>query len=232
MRISTLSFCLVLVALGTSPRFSQNRTPESAGEAKLKVDDTLKIEAKVVGQKYCHVDSETFSVLLSLKIKFTNVSDHPVILARKIVDPPIVHVAQSIETAEKGEFEYDPNYDYFPQELPVPPRFGDAPDAKHFVVLSRTETYEAMTSTYVVGAFAVSFANKRGPFLEKGSHVLQVGVEVWPYQWPHFRSDGNTHDLELRWETYGHLANGIVYSDFVPFTIPDQFENPQCPLKP
>jgi hypothetical protein len=170
--------------------------------------------------------------LLSPKIKFTNVSDHPVILARKIVDPPILRAAQSIETAEKGEFEYDPNDDYFPQELPVPPRFGDSPDAKHFVVLSRTETDEAMTSTYVIGALVASLATKRGPFWEKGSHAPQVGVEVCPYQWSHFRSDGNTHDLELWRETYGHLANGIAYSDFAPFTIPDQFENPSCPLKP
>jgi len=67
------------------------------------------------------VDDEAFTVRMDIKLRFTNVSEHPVILAKWVESPPIVRAARTIEDAEKGDFEYDPNVDYFPTELPPSP---------------------------------------------------------------------------------------------------------------
>jgi len=160
--------------------------------------------------------------------KGLDVSEHPVILAKRVESPPIVRAAKTIEDAEKGDFEYDPNVDYFPTELPPSPRFGEKPDEEHFITLAPEQSYEARVISGVFGATVAAKARKGSGLLAKGSHVLQLGVGAWPYQWPYFASSTDVKELSERWIKYGHLASGFVYSDFVPFAIPDTFDNPPC----
>jgi hypothetical protein len=62
--------------------------------------------------------------------------------------------------------------------------------------------------------------------------MLQVGVYTWPYELPYFDVKTNSQELKQSWIKYGDLATGLVYSDFAPFTLPEHFKNPRCPLKP
>ena len=86
------------------------------------------------------MDDESFSVRLLIKLRFTNVSDHRVILAKLVESPLLVRAAKSGQDAEKGNLEYGPNVDYFPTELPASPRFGEKPDVEHFIILAQHES--------------------------------------------------------------------------------------------
>ena len=46
------------------------------------------------------------------------------------------------------------------------------------------------------------------------------------------RPKTSSQELKQRWIKYGDLATGLVYSDVAPFTLPEHFKNPRCPLKP
>jgi hypothetical protein len=188
----------------------------------------LSVKAEIITQSYCHVDDEAVIVRMDIKLRFTNVSEHAVILAKRVESPPIVRAARTIDDAEKGDFEYDPNVDYFPTELPPSPEFGKKPDEEHFVILVPQQSYDARVTSGVFGATVAARAGKGSGLLAKGSHVLQLGVGVWPYQWPYFATTTDIKELSERWSKYGHLAYGFVYSDFVAFVIPDTFDNPLC----
>ena len=140
------------------------------------------LSAEIVNQSYCHVDDESFSVRLLIKLRFTNVSDHRVILAKLVESPLLVRAAKSGQDAEKGNLEYGPNVDYFPTELPASPRFGEKPDVEHFIILAPHESYEATVISGVVGAAVADKAREGSGLLAKGKHVLKFGVGTWPYQ--------------------------------------------------
>lgn len=193
-------------------------------------DRDLSVKAEIITQNYCHVDNETFSVQMDIKLRFTNVSDRPVVLARRIESPPIVRAAKTMRDAVNGNFEYEPHPDYFVSELPRSPRFGDKPDSKYFAILAPQQSYDVRTTSGAIGALTSVKASLASGLLVKGSHVLQFGVETWPYQWPYFDSDTDVKQLSRRWSRYGHLARGLVYSDFLIFAIPDKFDNPACEI--
>lgn len=188
----------------------------------------LSLNAEVFNQTYCHVDLDTFSVQMLIKLRFTNVSDHNVILSRRIESPAIVRVAKTVQDAQSGTFEYNPTIDYFPHKISAGPRFAKNPDSRLFITLSPKESYETTVTTAVVGAVDKSRVPKMRGLLDKGSHVLQLGVSTWPYQWPHFKTSADSQDLAKRWRPVGHLVTSTLFSDFAHFIIPDVFQNPQC----
>jgi hypothetical protein len=51
---------------------------------------------------------------------------------------------------------------------------------------------------------------------------------MWPYEWPYFTERTNKDVLSKRWASYGRLETGFIYSEFLPFTVPETFENPPC----
>jgi len=226
MRI-LIAFVLLTWSYGLCAQRQQEVGQEQKTDP-LPQERDLSVNAQITTQKYCHMDDDSFAVRMEIKLRFTNVSDHPVILAKRIEDPPIVRAARSIEDAKKGNFEYDPNVDFFPGKLPPSPRFGEKPDKEHFITLAPEQSYEARVVSGVFGAIAASKARKGSGLLAQGKHVLQLGVGTWPYDWPYFESSTDVRQLAERWSSYGHLANGILYSDLVPFSIPDKFDNPLC----
>jgi hypothetical protein len=187
----------------------------------------LSLRAAIVDQSYCHEDDEVFRVRLRIKLHFTNVSEHPVILARAVESPAIVRAAKTVQDAEKENFEYAPNVDDFPTERPASPQFGKKPDSEHFITLSPNEGYDTTVISWVFGVTTAKIPDRSG-LLTKGKHLLQVGVRTWPYQWPDFESRTDVRTLKKRWRRYGNLVNGLVYSDLLVFAIPEEFDNPPC----
>jgi len=210
---------IVFAVVCCSLTWCQNEAPRAVRSAAP--EENLAVTIRVVGQKYCHVDLESFSVLMKVKLRFVNVSDRPVILSRQVRSPGIIRVAASVEAAKMGEFEYAPNVDAFTKESPSVPSFGDSPDPGLFVVLAPGGAYEA---TVPSGVFGTTKPVGGHGLLPAVTHVLQLGVSTWPYS----TSPIETRRLRAAWSGFGQLATGIVYSGFVPFAIPKKFENPPC----
>jgi len=188
----------------------------------------LIVNARVIAQRYCHVDPEAFSVFMDVDLRFTNTTDQPVILSRH-VEPGGARVARDVEAAKLGDFEVEPSGDYFPVTLPPVPKFGAAPDSKDFVVLAPHASYETRVSSGVIGILDAAKAKKGSGFIARGTHVLQIEVDLWPFGWPYFVGEVDAQKTSERWRAYGHLATGTIDTDFAPFTIPEKFPNPQCP---
>jgi len=182
-------------------------------------DSDLTVNLKIISQKYCHNDNVSFSVLMEVRLRFTNKSNNPVILSRWIINPLIVRVAKTPDLGSFGVFEDNAIYE---GEVGKPyPHFGGHPDAKKFIVLSPGDSYDTIVQSGVVG--------KNSPIPEygmvtKGTHYLQLGISTWAY----LTSPREKSDLASAWSHFGKLATGIVYSEYVPFVIPENFSNPRC----
>jgi hypothetical protein len=217
-------YCVLLVGVCAVLSRSQEKTDYGIVPP---VDLSLNLE--IVKQSYCHVSDEDFNVEMKVKLKFTNISDHNVILSRKIENPTTVRAAKTVEAGKNHDFEYDPTVDFFTARMPPDaPRFGKTPDPKYFIILAPKETYETTVRSGVFALADASMAARHKGLVTKGNHVLQLGVNVWPYEWPSFSSTTDKNVLAKRWASYGRLETGWIYSDFIPFTIPETFENPQC----
>ena len=193
----------------------QDQRPAS-GESKMRVD------GRVVGQTYCDADSRFFPVLLEISLRFTNLSNGAVILSRKIPGPVAVRVAKDLGALRIGNFEYNPTFDWTQAELPKAPSLGNAPDSELFAILSSGESFETHISAHVIGT-----KTRREGLVGKGKHVLQLGVETWPYQWPWY-TPIDAHKLADQWNKYGQLVTGIVYTEPLPFTIPEKVKVEPC----
>ena len=191
-------------------------------------ESLLSVHGEVVAQNYCHNYDDMFSVFMDLKLRFTNVSDHAVILSKKIESPNVIRAAHDAEAGKRGEFLYHPDFHFAVAELPKSPAFKNAPDSKLFVILNAGESFESLVHTGVLAARDDATSLRVNGLLSNGRYVLQVGVWTWPYQWPYFDADTDSQELKQRWTKYGELSTGLVYSDFVPFVIPEHFENPRC----
>jgi hypothetical protein len=159
---------------------------------------------------------------MKIKLHFINLTSSPLVLSRKIPSPAEVRVANSLEALRSGKLEYNSNLDPAVAELPRSPSFGDAPDLEYFTILLPKQSFETQVSATVFG----TRARKEG-FVEKGNHVLQLGLDVWPYKWP-FSSPVDGHKLAKRWSKYGILVTGYFYTEPIILTIPDKFRVGPC----
>jgi hypothetical protein len=98
-----------------------------------------------------------------------------------------------------------------------------------FVILARGGSFETLVKTGVIGITGTVEPRKGNGLLAKGSYVLQIGVHTWPYDRPDYSAKTKSRELKKRWAKYEELATGLVFSDFAPFTIPEQFKAPHCP---
>ena len=213
------SLALLLVFLPIQPLLAAKE--EGAGNADLR----LSIDVK--GQKYCYPDDLGPIAYLDFGLTFTNVSRQAVILSRKIQPPLIARVAKSVDAANAGNYEWDPNTDSFVDKLPAAPSFGKRPDPKRFIILAPSESYEVTSRSAFFGAVNLAAAGKIRGMSPGGSYVLQVAVGTWPYEWPYFAPTDTRAQAE-RWNKYGNLAYGLLYSEFAPFHVPEKFENVRC----
>lgn len=188
--------------------FGQLSSAHAANKDFVQPESHLSMLADVVGQTSCQADNDVFVVTLTLKLRFTNIIRGPVILAREIERPGSVRVGKNAKDVQSGDFEYDPNVDYFPTTLHPAPQFSDSPDAKYFAILQPQQTYEVTVKTSLFAAEDTAKAGKGTGLLSRGSHVLQLGIDSWPYQWPDYDSPVSAKELSVRWKEYGHLARG------------------------
>lgn len=211
--------CLLL-AISTLPLgFAVPARGQSADLA----NDTLAATLVIRSQSYCHVDNQSFSVQLSLQVRFVNISARPLILSKRIDPPPITRVSKTRQDGEAGKFELALNPDRFVSKNPANPPTGDSPDPDYFIVLAPRQTYDVKTSTTVLGT--KSHGVWQHDFVSPGIHVLQVGISTWPYY-----GYEDVEGLRQKWAQFGDLQHGIVYTNFAPLRIPQNFKNPRCAI--
>src|ERR1041385_7241547 len=170
--VSACATCTFIIIAFSVAVASAQQTPAAAAAAdRVPLEQRLAVVADITGQTYCHVDPDSFSVKLAIKLRFTNLSDRPLILARMIKDPPSVRVAKSTRDVQNGNFEYNPITDYFPTELPPAPKFGDTPGTEYFVTLLPKESYESTVTSVVIGAQDAAKRREGSGLLSKGPHV-------------------------------------------------------------
>ena len=174
----------------------------------------------IQGQTYCHIDDESFVVLMDVSLDLTNSSDGSVILSRRIDSPEIVRVAKSVEAGMAGQFESALNPDTFLVKKPQDPKISDSPSADYFVVLSPGESYEVKSSAFVQGTRQPTSQQQ---LVSRGEHVLQLGISTWPYY-----GYDDVQGLRIKWAKFGDLQVGLVYTNFISFRIPEKFKNPRC----
>lgn len=223
-------FPIVIVGLSTSLLSQQNQDDQELAKY---LEKSVIVHAEVLKQSYCHVDDESFTASLDLKLRFTNSSGRSVILSRKIEPPSIIRVARNAEEANRNEFLYAPDVHFaVTNPLPDAPPFGEAPDSELFILLAPGENFETVVPAAVFGLNDATKVKEGNGLLAKGRYELQVGVYTWPYEWPYFAEKIGPQELKERWTKYGDLATGLVYSDFAAFTLPERFKNPRCSSKP
>lgn len=208
-----------VVFLCFEPRAVHNQTGSPLQNTKLE-SPALSAKAIIRAQTYCHI-ADSFVVQMDVQVHLTNTSDGPVILSRRIDNPSVVRVAKTREAGQAGQFEYAPNVDLFAAENPPNPPTGGAPSPEYFVVLAPGQSYDAKISTNVAGTLEHTALQR--VFLSPGEHLLQLGMSVWPYY-----GYTDVQGLRKKWLPFGELQLGYVYTDFVPFTIPERFKNPRC----
>jgi hypothetical protein len=223
-KLRALLFFAAIFALCHETNAQENK---DAKEAAPRTENLLSVQAEIIAQSYCHVDDQTFSVFMDLKLHFTNLSDHAVILSRRIESPAVVRAARDAQAGANGNFLYSPDPHFMVSEMPDSPSFGDKPNSKLFIILAPTESFETVVHSGVLGGKR-DLATRGSGLLSRGKYVLQVGLSTWPYQWPYFTTETDSQSLKERWARYGELSTGLLYSDFVPFTLPEHFKNPGC----
>ena len=221
---------LLLISVLGVPHEAGAQGDQDGASLREQAEKLVTVHAEVLRQSYCHVDDEAFTAFMDVRLQFTNSSRNSVILAQDI-KAPFVHVARNAEAGQRREFLVsfdDPHF--LVADLSDAPVFGQKPDPKLFTVLSAGESFETAVQSGVFGVNDAAKATKGSGLLAKGSYVLQVGVITWPYRYPWFASKTDPEELSQRWSNYGELATGLVYSDFAPFTLPEHFKNPRCPI--
>jgi hypothetical protein len=221
----TLFICLTLVfSGGVAASFGpgQERAASPPSERNGAMSNALSAKVQILSQTYCHVDDDSFSVLLNVQVRFTNVSNQPVILSRRIENAETARVATSNTAGELGQFESAPQTDRFVKEnLPNPPVDGP-PNPEYFIILAPGQSYDTKISAAVP---ATRESKAQHGLLSPGEHVLQLAVSTWPYYG--FEDGGG---LRRKWAQFGDLQVGLIYTSFVPFRIPVKFRNPRCSI--
>src|SRR5215467_6985272 len=98
--VALIAVHLLLMTLRASPQEAQ--------------DQPLSAVPELVGTRYCYGDAEVFSVLLKLRVKYTNRGQRAVILEKEIGKAWYsVKVSRTLEDLHVGNYEYNPNIDWF-----------------------------------------------------------------------------------------------------------------------
>jgi hypothetical protein len=173
----------------------------------------VKASPEIIGIRYCSGDTETFSVWLSLRVKYLNRTDKTLILDKEIGKRWYSEkVARSPEDLAAGKFEYNPIIDWFFTEkdkLPTRPPTG-SPNSD-FVVLTPGQIFESEIDPAIVAQYEnpKNFAGTVRP----GVHLFQMELSAWNHP-------GEPDEFAKSWQKFGALVTGVVKTDPLEIQIP------------
>ena len=173
------------------------------------------------GEQHCKSYPHLFAVFIHLSIKYTNSSNHPIIVARM---PMINRERVSLSRVAFGQekFIYSPRpYGVTPGE-PKPLLFGKQPDADRFMILAPGAEYRTSAWTEVLADLTKDqhATMHSGPLA--GRYVMQVYVHPWPYD-PTVAAQ-----VAETWKKWGSLAYRRVPSNIFDITLPKEKSGTSC----
>jgi hypothetical protein len=183
---------------------AQSRKPPSQSVAAI---------LQLLSQQYCYADAETYSVLFHLRVHYINKTSETLILDKAIGDAFFGEmVARSVDDLANGDYEYNPNNDFFPvhrDKFAGPPK-SKSPGAD-FAILHTGQTFEKEGTFAVVAQYD---GPKRIPgLINSGTHVLRLDLSAWPHV-------GKASEYERAWRQSGELVTGVIDTEPLEIYVP------------
>ena len=211
MRLTFLSTSLSLLAAAASFITPSPATAPSDGPP-------LKIDAEILQQRYCSFDKNTYTIKFTIRTRFTNESDHKIILS-KYVGGGVIRdgfVASDAKNLILGIYEYNSDFSHADGTVvylgvETPERFI-APDST-FAILAPGESIRRAAYYWADSAGALPGSTPNHATLQPGDHVLSV--TLWP--WSH--KPGPT-EIKKKWEPIGELIYYPFKTGPIPFHLP------------
>lgn len=198
--LNLLCLPLLFVSQSSSPRVTVSQAPVAQAESEL-----LQLTTSVVSENYCSEMDATF-LQWRLKLTYTNVGQHPVLLDAKSKWIYRTLVSRDLKAATAQRYEQAP--ESFFGDLA---KFGfkNTPEQASFIVLKPGEVFNVDSDARVmVDDGRPDIANDLGV----GDHVLQVRVATWYY----FAAPAAYRE---QWSSRGDLYSANITSVPLPFTI-------------
>jgi hypothetical protein len=177
----------------------------------------LKIDAEILQQRYCPFDKNTYTIKFTVRTRFTNQSDHKIILSRRVGGSlRDGFVASDAKNLILGIYEYNSDFSHADGTVvylgvETPERFI-APDST-FAILAPGESIRNAAYYWADSAGALPGSTPNHATLQPGDHVLSV--TLWP--WSH--KPGPT-EIKKKWEPIGELIYYPFKTGPIPFHLP------------
>lgn len=178
----------------------------------------LKLTTSLLTHRFCVGDSQVSMLRLRLRLRYTNVGEHPIILNKSSNVAPTVLVSRSVADTVAGNRELIYSVDFIVAEEP-----GFAKTQRllsSYVVLRRGEFFD--TTSEVSVPFAVDDQRAPNGTITRGEHLLQIQVVTW------WESLEVQQQLSSKWKHRGYLWHEVVQSEPMPFSIDPHINLENC----
>lgn len=178
----------------------------------------LKLTTRVLNQRLCVGDSEVSTLVIRLRLHYSNESQCPIILYKGSNQAPSIMVSETATDALAGKLELSLSLTMLSSGKPEITRTQRLDDS--FVVLAKGSSFE--TNSEIPIPFAVDDQTVPPGAIKKGEHVLQLKVITWP------ESLDLAKQLGAQWRDRGYLWHEVVQSEPMPFRIEQQAKLENC----
>lgn len=183
----------------------------------------LRLTTTIIDSRYCKKPEEQNPTLhLTLRARFLNVSEHPVILYKgdNLVAEAVI--SRSVEDAANRNYESKREFHWMTSGSPPARKITSAKPSRKFVVLQPDRSIQAQV-TVPISILPKDESKEIDPFgaIPFGNHVLQVTLTTWLGT----RQEGE--ELRQRWSNTGTFWFGGVTSELMPFNV--QPKRSSCP---
>jgi hypothetical protein len=180
----------------------------------------LKVNLKILNQKYCSGESSISAVQLALRLEVFNVT-HKTLIVQKSIGRAWYReiVARDEESLAAGDFEYNPNIEFLPTKSDEQVPSTDAP-GDDFILLGPGKSFEAESLVDIpTRTGALSPLNKG--LIQAGDHVLQLRLTTWTLL-------SQPETFRKSWQRYGELVYEKVKSEPLRLRVPPESELESC----
>lgn len=168
---------------------------------------SLQLSTSIIGQQYCKGDDELDVLQIQLRLRYTNLSQQPLILYKGSTLIYRQMISRNVEAALAADYELASSNLVYEEGAA---KIGGAQPGKLFVILQPSGSFETTT---LVAIPATHGAVKISGAVVTGEHVLQVRVSTWP------ESESLAGKLRARWRKRGYLWTDAVVSSPMTFTV-------------
>jgi hypothetical protein len=178
----------------------------------------LKIDAEILQQRYCPFDKNTYTIKFTVRMRFTNQSDHKIILSKGVGGGVVFHgvVASDAKNLASENYEYNSNLSIWDGTVvylqPETPERFNSPDST-FAILAPGESIRNAGYYWADSAGALPGSTPNHGTLQPGDHVLSVKLYPWSHK-------PDPIEIHKKWEPIGELIYYPFKTGPIPFHLP------------